>query len=89
MHVDLPIDLLGIEGEDIQAIKIVNSLNRLPRTRINVRGNRMVGAGVTKSSKKKVNNSSDIVANFHQSSSISQVELDSVFHECNDLLKDI
>ena len=49
----------------------------------------MVGAGVTRSSKKKVNNSSDIVANFHQSSSISQVELDSVFHKCNELLKDI
>jgi hypothetical protein len=49
----------------------------------------MVAAGVTKSSKKKVNNSSDIVANFHQSSSISKVELDSVFHECNRLLKDI
>ena len=49
----------------------------------------MVGAGVAKSSKKKVNNSSDIVANFHHNSSISQVELSSVFHECNQLLKDI
>ena len=48
----------------------------------------MVGAGVAKSSKKKVNNSSDIVANFHHNSSISQVELSSVFHECNELLKD-
>ena len=48
----------------------------------------MVGAGVAKSSKKKVNNSSDIVANFHHNSSISQVELSSVFHECNELLED-
>ena len=49
----------------------------------------MVGAGVTQNSKKKANNSSDIVANFHSSSCMSQIELNLIFQQCNELLIDI
>ena len=49
----------------------------LPKTKINIRGNRMVGAGLTqyKSSSKAQSNSSDIIANFHSSSSMSKLDL--------------
>ena len=75
MQVDLPSVLYDIRGEKIDKIQVRNSLNKLPRTRINVKGNRMVGTGVAHGSRKKTINSSDILANFHSNSSMSQVQL--------------
>ena len=75
MQVDLPGVLFDIRGEEIDKIQVKNSLIKLPRTRINVKGNRMVGTGVTYGGRKKTINSSDILANFHSNTSMSQFQL--------------
>ena len=46
LQVDFPIVLNDIRGEKVEEIEIVNSIIMLPKTRIEIRGNRMVGAGL-------------------------------------------
>lgn len=44
MTVDFPIVLNDISGEQLDAIDIQSSYVKLPKTRIDIRGNRLVGA---------------------------------------------
>ena len=49
----------------------------LPKTRINIAGNRMVGAGLNQQTGNQAsNNSSDILANFTSSSAIAKLNLE-------------
>ena len=76
MEVDFPIVLNDIKGENLDMIEIQNSLIMLPKTRINIAGNRMVGAGLTQQKNSSATtNSSDIVANFHSNSDMSKLNL--------------
>ena len=80
MEVDFPIVLNDIRGDEVSEIEIVNSIIMLPKTRIDIRGNRMVGAGLNQQSNKSTaNNSSDIIANFHSNSEMSKIELFAIF----------
>ena len=77
---DFPIVLNDIRGEKVEEIEIVNSIIMLPKTRIDIRGNRMVGAGLNQQkSSGPANNSSDIIANFHSHSEMSKIELFAIF----------
>ena len=59
----------------------------LPKTRIEIKGNRMVGAGLNQQkSSNTVNNSSDIIANFHSNSKMSKIELVPISEEINALI---
>ena len=44
MTVDFPIVLNDIRGEQLEAIDIQSSMVKLPKTRIDIKGNRLVGA---------------------------------------------
>ena len=44
MQVDFPIVLNHIRGEKLDAIDIKSSMIMLPKTRIDIKGNRLVGA---------------------------------------------
>ena len=49
----------------------------LPKTRINIVGNRMVGAGLNQQmGNQATTNSSDILANFNSSSAMSKLNLE-------------
>ena len=86
MEVDFPIVLNDIRGEKVEEIEIVNSLIMLPKTRIEIKGNRMVGAGLNQQkSSSAANNSSDIIANFHSNSEMSKIDLESIFSEIDAL----
>ena len=77
MEVDFPIVLNDIQGEQLDEIEIINSMIMLPKTRINIVGNRMVGAGLNQQmGNQATTNSSDILANFNSSSAMSKLNLE-------------
>jgi hypothetical protein len=89
LEVDFPIVLNDIGGEKVEEIEIVNSMIMLPKTRIEIKGNRMVGAALNQQkSSNTVNNSSDIIANFLSNSKMSKIELAQISEELNALIEE-
>ena len=60
----------------------MNSVLMLPKTRIDIRGNRMVSQVKSSSAAR---NSSDMIANFHSNSEMSKIELASIYPEIDAL----
>ena len=85
MTVTLPDIFSNIKGEDPATMEIVSSHN-LPRTKISIQANKMIGPSNIQQASTKSVATQDIIKNLHLSSVFSNLDLNSAIVKLQELL---
>ena len=88
MTVTLPDIFSNIKGEDPATMEIVSSHN-LPRTKISIQANKMIGPSNIQQTTTKSVATQDIIKNLHLSSVFSHLDLNSAIVKLQELLLEI